>query len=518
MSTASGESKDAPPRTPSTTFETHRRSAEAIAALAAATPRGRLAVVTDGPLMPAHWGLAFFADVLVRPAHVHPGWPLGGPSGGLLPVCGLLSAVAHGARPRYALVERGAGDDPASRALEALSSRTSSDFESLTESSATRTALHRTLLGDGNPLAATLTGLIERLGSLPSAQARTREARFLTAMAFDPRLGIARRQPPEHQPSAALTERLMHTYMIEGLALLGDGVAADEIERAAIALGFAHGPLWWMDQITLDTLDTMLHDELHRLAHRAGEHGSHPQPHHDHSAESGRAEHRHEHGHGHGGEHGHGHGHGHEHGHGGEHGRGHEHGHGHEHEHGHGRSHDHGQGRAEEHGQVAGHAHGHDHDHHHDHHHEVSSVRMPESAVYVLEKMAHGFGRRGRNAGGGFYESEPGFDDELWDGLAGFARGRRKVPPRDVGERLLLAIAVDALRQHELAGPPVYPSSAVLPSRPDFPGWNGNPLLWALWQDRQSLIDRLTGLERDYGVRFAAPDTWPASPFERNDS
>ena len=34
---------------------------------------------------------------------------------------------------------------------------------------------------------------------------------------------------------------------------------------------------------------------------------------------------------------------------------------------------------------------------------------MPESAVYVMEKMAHGFRRLGRDAGAGFYES-PGWN------------------------------------------------------------------------------------------------------------
>src|SRR5690606_17237537 len=67
-------------------------------------------------------------------------------------------------------------------------------------------------------------------------------------------------------------------------------------------------------------------------------------------------------------------------------------------------------GHAHDHGHVHGHAHDHDHAHdgvhahRHDHALDRKAGRIPESAVYVLEKMAHGYRRMGRAYGGGFYD------------------------------------------------------------------------------------------------------------------
>ncbi|NCW81923.1 MAG: hypothetical protein EBV68_08630 [Betaproteobacteria bacterium] len=163
------------------------------------------------------------------------------------------------------------------------------------------------------------------------------------------------------------TSRVFGTYVNEGMALLGEGVSAARIENIAMQFGMPVGPLAVLDEVSLKLADDVLHQELDALAHAH----SHP---HDH-------DHDHEHGHDHDHDHEHGHGHDHEHGHG--------HGHDHDHEHAHGHDHQH--------------AHGHDHKHHHAH--KVKSKRMAESAVYVLEKMAHGFKRLGRAAGAGFYES-----------------------------------------------------------------------------------------------------------------
>ena len=72
---------------------------------------------------------------------------------------------------------------------------------------------------------------------------------------------------------------------------------------------------------------------------------------------------------------------------------------------------------------------------------------MPESAVYVLEKMAHGFGRMGREHGAGFYDYPEGEPATLWSGLKAFARSSRRAPTRELAvERLLYIQAIEAIR------------------------------------------------------------------------
>ena len=78
---------------------------------------------------------------------------------------------------------------------------------------------------------------------------------------------------------------------------------------------------------------------------------------------------------------------------------------------------------------------------------------MPESAVYVLEKMAHGYRRMGRSAGAGFYDyaSDP---PQLWSGLKTFERRTAKVPTEDIGDRLRYAAMLGALRTADDAASP----------------------------------------------------------------
>jgi hypothetical protein len=218
--------------------------------------------------------------------------------------------------------------------------------------------------------------------------------------------------------SSNVDGRAFLAYVVEGMALVGEGVPAADVEAAARQAGFAIGPLAAIDSVSIKLADAVLHEELHQL----------------------------EHGHGH--DHGHDHGHGHSHGHDDNHGHGHGHSHGHDHDHGH----DH------------GHDHAHDHDHTHGapaptpvpapakrHAHKVKSQRMPESAVYVLEKMSHGYKRTGRDAGAGFYDY--GSDEPtLWSGLKTFERGSRRVDPADVVDRLRYAVAAEAAREQAAAG------------------------------------------------------------------
>lgn len=213
-------------------------------------------------------------------------------------------------------------------------------------------------------------------------------------------------QPPASSP-AAPPARL--AYVSEGMALLGEGVAAAEIERIAIEAGMPRGPLEALDEMSLKLADDALHRELAEQAGAAAADG-----------------------HGPGHESGHGHDHGHSH--------GHDHGHGHSHAVGH----DHGQGGHD-------HAHGHGADARRPADSAAGSRRMPESAVYVLEKMAHGYRRAGRAQGAGFYDYLPGEPKALWPGLAAFARGAADIPPDDIRDRLLYAPAIEAAHLGEAA-------------------------------------------------------------------
>lgn len=263
------------------------------------------------------------------------------------------------------------------------------------------------------------------------------------------------------------TSRVFGTYVNEGMALLGEGVPAALIENTAVQFGMPLGPLAVLDEVSLKLVDDVLHQQLEeestaKAAHRAAGHG-------------------HTHGHDH--EHGHPQGHARDHEHAHAHGHGHAHGHDHRHEH----RHDHEQ------------KHGHGHDHH-------GSPRMPESAVYVLEKMAHGFQRMGRASGGGFYEYAAGAEKSLWPGLDAFARGRRKVTPDDVRDRMLYVQSIETVRCLQ---------EGIVDSARDanigsifgwgFPPWTGGTLQFVNHVGVRRFTERAEELARQYGERFAPP-------------
>ncbi len=253
------------------------------------------------------------------------------------------------------------------------------------------------------------------------------------------------------QPAAA-------AVLNEAMALLGDGIAAAAIESGALDAAMPSGVLAIIDAVSLEVIDHKLHDALHALAH--------PQTH-DHS---GHSAHQHEHGHEN------------------------EHKHDHQSQHGDGHNHDHGHG----HGHHDKHEHSHDHVHakptHSDKH---DAARLTESAVYVLEKMAHGYSRLGKAAGAGFYdynETPP----QLWSGLKTFERRNRGIPGADITDRLthaamLAALTIDDSADSELMaasfGPNIASSSAqVLEMLPE--------------ADRHRFIDRCRELASRYGPRF----------------
>lgn len=327
-------------------------------------------------------------------------------------------------------------------------------------------------------------------------------------------------------------DRVRHAYFNEGLALLGEGVPAERIEQAALDAGYRAGPLALLDEQGLATTDALYHQSLGGNGCGCGHDHDHSHEHehgHDH-------EHDHNHGHGHGHDHahhhdeahghahadahGHGHGHGHDdhehgHAHAHDHGREHAHGHGHEH-HGHGQGHEHHE-HAEDHPHDHGHAHTHEHTHDHDAHgHGAAEPAWPaltEEAAYAMEKMAHGFQRKGRAQGAGFYDYDDDEEEEpdLWSGLSAFVRKSLKMPADDVRDRLqyitwaelLNSLQARALGNATAAAVAARSSGLWADDQPD-------PLATLRAQDAAVVGKRAAELAERYGQRFALPAGWQA--------
>lgn len=131
---------------------------------------------------------------------------------------------------------------------------------------------------------------------------------------------------------------------------------------------------------------------------------------------------------------------------------------------------------------------------------------MAESAVYVLEKMAHGYRRMGRAYGGGFYEYPADGPKHLWEGLDTFKRGRKEVPLADVKDRMLYAQALEAVRCLQ---------EGVVESTRDanigsifgwgFPAYTGGAAQFVNHVGVAAFVARANELAGKYGERFAPP-------------
>ncbi len=365
------------------------------------------------------------------------------------------------------------------------------------------------------------------------------------AQAFDFVQAIGKTPIVVNDSRGFYTRRVFGSFVTEGLALLGEGVPPAMIENIAVQAGMPVGPLAVLDEVSLKLADDVLHQELADLEREAAGHAHDHDHAHEHSAACG-----HDHGHSH--DHAHGHGHGHDHGR--EHGEPHGHGHAHRHTHAHDHAHDH--AHAHDHDQAHGHTHDHDHahGHAHGHHHEntpaqapshthghsqpgalpaaaggakavvrvqrhvhrVKSRRMPESAVYVLEKMSHGYKRLGRAWGAGFYDYPGDGPKTLWSGLSVFARGAKRQPSYDdIRERLLYIQALETIRCLD---------EGVLESVRDanigsifgwgFPAWAGGSLQFVNHVGLARFIARAQELATQYGERFQPPESLVARARE----
>lgn len=240
-----------------------------------------------------------------------------------------------------------------------------------------------------------------------------------------------------HNESNSSADLILLAYIFEGMALLGEGASPSRIEDAGRATSWSEGPLEAADRISLAFADAALHRKL------ASE------------------------------------------------------------DHAHGHSHAHGPEHEGDHGSAADH-HGHHHHSHcshssHEHSPELSSEWMPDSAVYVLEKMAHGFQRLGREDGSGFYDYIDG-EASLWSGLSVFARGARGLPDSDIEDRLAFARVLATL---ELMSEPSLPEKRedARPHRREF----STALEFVRQRGTEAFRRRCDELSRTYGSRFSAP-------------
>lgn len=265
------------------------------------------------------------------------------------------------------------------------------------------------------------------------------------------------------------TSRVFGAYVNEGMALLGEGVSAARIENIAMQWGMPVGPLAVLDEVSLKLADQVLHQELDALAHASG------------------------HGHNHNRDHDHDHGHDHHHGQ--AHDHDHHHGHAHHHNHHHDHKHEDGQAHEQAHEQA------------HKHQHKVQSLRMAESAVYVLEKMAHGFKRLGRAAGAGFYEYPEDAEKHLWSGLSVFARGAKPITDADIRDRLSMIQSLESLRCLQ-EGVVQHDHDVNIGSIMGwgFPAYTGGCLQFVHHWGAKAFLTRAQELQARYGDRFSPPE------------
>ena len=131
---------------------------------------------------------------------------------------------------------------------------------------------------------------------------------------------------------------------------------------------------------------------------------------------------------------------------------------------------------------------------------------MPESAVYVMEKMAHGYRRMGKAAGAGFYEYEDDGTVSLWSGLKAFERRSVKIPDEDVRDRLLHVQALETVRcREEGVIASLSDADSVAVAGWGFPATTRGPAGWIEAAGIAAFVSRSRELAQRYGERFLPP-------------
>lgn len=134
---------------------------------------------------------------------------------------------------------------------------------------------------------------------------------------------------------------------------------------------------------------------------------------------------------------------------------------------------------------------------------------MTDEAVYVMEKMAHGFQRKGGAPGQGFYSLDDDDDLELWSGLSSFVRRSLKLSADDARDRLRFITAVEVLQalDSHAAG-----NAATIEMASAGTGlWADaahGPVAFIRSQKADAFAARAAELAQAYGPRFALPDNW----------
>ena len=128
---------------------------------------------------------------------------------------------------------------------------------------------------------------------------------------------------------------------------------------------------------------------------------------------------------------------------------------------------------------------------------------MPESAVYVIEKMAHGFRRAGRAAGAGFYDYDTGGAPTLWSGLSVFARGRHEpLTDETIVQRLMLVQSLAAVRALATGGASAAEIDQTAREGWGYPAALGGPIAQVEQAGLDAFRQACLLLAERYGERF----------------
>ena len=126
-----------------------------------------------------------------------------------------------------------------------------------------------------------------------------------------------------------------------------------------------------------------------------------------------------------------------------------------------------------------------------------------DAAIYVIEKMSHGFNRLGKAHGKGFfnYDTDP---PTLWSGLKVFEKRSFNIPEQDITDRLTFAAVIGALQTTEEEAASIDPEiKALIP--PGLPLSRQEALSWIDNYGEERFATRLAELAAAYGKRFSDP-------------
>ena len=132
-----------------------------------------------------------------------------------------------------------------------------------------------------------------------------------------------------------------------------------------------------------------------------------------------------------------------------------------------------------------------------------------DAAIYVIEKMSHGFNRLGKAHGKGFfnYDTDP---PTLWSGLKVFEKRSFNIPEQDITDRLTFAAVIGALQTTEEEAASIDPEiKALIP--PGLPLSRQEALSWIDNYGEARFATRMAELAATYGKRFADPRSAPPS-------